>query len=42
MAVLGTGVLAFLTKWFENLPFQNGCAGVGPGNSIAPVPVPPS
>jgi hypothetical protein len=33
---------AFLTQRFENLPFQNGCAGIGPGNSIAPVPVPAS
>jgi hypothetical protein len=31
---------AFLAQRFENLPFQNGCADIGPGNSIAPVPVP--
>jgi hypothetical protein len=29
---------AFLTQRFENLPFQNGCTDIGPGNSIAPVP----
>jgi hypothetical protein len=33
---------AFLTQRFENLPFQNGCSDIGPGNSIAPVPVPTS
>jgi len=33
---------AFLTQRFENLPFQNGCADIGPGNSIAPIPVPAS
>lgn len=33
---------AFLAQRFENLPFQNGCADIGPGNSIAPVPVPAS
>lgn len=31
---------AFLAQRFENLPFQNGCADIGPGNSITPVPVP--
>ncbi|MGH9920151.1 MAG: lipase family protein, partial [Nitrososphaerales archaeon] len=33
---------AFLTQRFENLPFQNGCGDIGPGNSIAPVPAPAS
>jgi hypothetical protein len=33
---------AFLAQRFENRPFQNGCADIGPGNSIAPVPVPAS
>lgn len=33
---------AFLTQRFENLHFQNGCSDIGPGNSIAPVPVPAS
>jgi hypothetical protein len=32
----------FLTQRFENLPFRNGCGEIGPGNSIAPVPVPAS
>jgi Secretory lipase len=27
---------SFLAQRFENLPFQNGCADIGPGNSIAP------
>ncbi len=31
---------AFLTQRFAHLPLQNGCADIGPGNSIAPVPVP--
>jgi hypothetical protein len=29
---------AFLTQRFDDLPFQNGCSGISPGNSIAPVP----
>lgn len=33
---------AFLARRFKNLPFHNGCAHIGPGNSIAPVPVPAS
>jgi Secretory lipase len=33
---------AFLTQRFESLPVQNGCSDIGPGNSIAPVPVPAS
>jgi hypothetical protein len=33
---------AFLTERFESLPFQDGCPDIGPGNSIAPVPVPAS
>lgn len=33
---------AFLAQRFEKLPFHDGCADIGPGNSIAPVPVPPS
>jgi hypothetical protein len=33
---------AFLTQRFENLHVQNGCPDIGPGNSIAPVPVPES
>jgi Secretory lipase len=33
---------AFLTQRFEHLPFQNGCGDIGPGNSIASVPVPAS
>lgn len=33
---------AFLAQRFENLPFHNRCADIGPGNSIAPVPVPAS
>ncbi len=31
---------AFLARRFENLPFHNGCADIGRGDSIAPVPVP--
>jgi len=31
---------AFLAQRFENQPFQNGCAAIGPSNSITPVPVP--
>jgi hypothetical protein len=31
---------AFLAQRFGNQPFQDGCAGIGPGNPIAPVPVP--
>ena len=31
---------AFLAQRFDNQPFRNGCAGIGPGNPIAPVPVP--
>ena len=30
----------FLTQPFAHLPVQTGCADIGPGNSIAPVPVP--
>ncbi len=30
----------FLTQRFEHLPVQNGCGEIGPGDSIAPVPVP--
>ncbi len=30
----------FLTQRFEHQPVQNGCADIGPGDSIAPVPVP--
>jgi len=30
----------FLTERFARLPVQNGCAEIGPGNSITPVPVP--
>jgi len=33
---------AFLTQRFEDLPFRNGCSDIGPGDSIAPVPVPAS
>jgi hypothetical protein len=33
---------AFLAKRFADLPVHNGCADIGPGNSIAPVPVPAS
>jgi hypothetical protein len=33
---------AFLARRFENLPFQNGCADISSGNSIAPIPVPAS
>jgi len=33
---------AFLTQRFEKRPFHNGCSGISPGNSIAPVPVPAS
>jgi hypothetical protein len=32
----------FVTQRFEDLPVQNGCDEVRPGNSIAPVPVPAS
>jgi len=32
----------FLTQRLEDVPFQNGCSAIGPGNSIAPVPVPAS
>ncbi len=35
-----TQAQAFLAQRFENLPFQDGCAGIGPGNPIVPVPVP--
>lgn len=31
---------AFLAQRFKDRPFHNGCAGIGPGNSIAPIPVP--
>lgn len=31
---------SFLAQRFRNLPFQNGCADIGPANSITPVPVP--
>jgi len=31
---------AFLAQRFENQPLRNGCAGISPGNSIAPAPVP--
>ena len=30
----------FLSQRFAHLPAQNGCAEIGPGNSIAPVPIP--
>jgi acetyl esterase/lipase len=30
----------FLTQRFAHLPVHNGCAEIGPGNSITPVPVP--
>ena len=30
----------FLTQRFEGAHFQNGCSDIGPGDSIAPVPVP--
>jgi Secretory lipase len=30
----------FLTQRFEDAHFQNGCSDIGPGDSIAPVPVP--
>ncbi len=33
---------AFLAQRFANQPVHNGCAGIGPGNPIAPVPVPAS
>jgi hypothetical protein len=33
---------AFLAQRFEHRPFKNGCSDIGPGNSIAPVPVPGS
>jgi len=33
---------ACLTQRFEKLPFRDGCSGIGPGNSIASVPVPAS
>lgn len=33
---------AFLTQRFKDAHFQNGCGDIGPGNSIAPVPVPAS
>jgi hypothetical protein len=33
---------AFLAQRFKNRPLRNGCADIGPGNSIAPVPVPAS
>jgi hypothetical protein len=33
---------AFLAQRFKNRPFHNGCAHIGPGNSIAPIPVPAS
>jgi hypothetical protein len=33
---------AFLTQRLANLPFQDGCAEIVPGNSIAPVPIPAS
>ena len=30
----------FLTQRFAHRPVENGCAEIGPGDSIAPVPVP--
>jgi len=30
----------FLTRRFAHLPVRNGCADIGPGDSLAPVPVP--
>jgi len=33
---------AFLAQRFQKLPFQIGCADIGPGISIAPIPVPAS
>jgi hypothetical protein len=33
---------AFLAQRFENQQFQSGCAHIGPGNSLSPVPVPAS
>lgn len=30
----------FISQRFGNVPIQNGCAEIGPGNSIAPVPIP--
>ena len=30
----------FLTQRFETVTFDNGCADLGPGNSIAPAPIP--
>lgn len=30
----------FLTQRFAHLPVHNGCAHIGPGNSITPVPIP--
>ena len=30
----------FISQRFGNVPIQNGCAGIGPGNSIAPIPIP--
>jgi hypothetical protein len=30
---------AFLTQRFEGLPLHDGCSGINPGNSIAPMPV---
>lgn len=34
--------LAFLQSRFLGLPAPNGCASIGPGNSLAPLPEPPS
>ncbi len=33
---------AFLSQRFENMPFQSGCSGIGPGNALAPVLAPQS
>lgn len=34
--------LSFLEGQFNGLPAPNGCASIGPGNSLAPLPQPGS
>ncbi len=36
------GAAAFLSQRLAGVPFNNGCASVGVGNSLAPVPGPPT
>ncbi len=36
------GAATFLSERLAGLPVANGCASIGPGNSLAPVPIPRS